>query len=251
MTPVNEGEILAGKYRVERVLGVGGMGVVVAALHIALDERVAIKFLLPEALTNAEAVARFAREARAAVKIKSQHVARVIDVGTLETGAPYMVMEFLKGQDLSNHLRQHGALPIADAVDFVLQACEALAEAHALGIVHRDLKPSNLYLTHQRDGTPVVKVLDFGISKVSGDAREKSDGALTRTSALMGFFSLRMLVFNHSFGSPSRTAISPARVLGDLRMSRSTHTTHVPWGLDASRRSSRAARARKSSALAR
>jgi serine/threonine protein kinase len=104
MTPVNEGEILAGKYRVERVLGVGGMGVVVAALHLALDERVAIKFLLPEALTNAEAVARFAREARAAVKIKSQHVARVIDVGTLETGAPYMVMEFLKGQDLSNHL---------------------------------------------------------------------------------------------------------------------------------------------------
>src|SRR5688572_3576332 len=147
MTPVNEGEILAGKYRVERVLGVGGMGVVVAALHIALDERVAIKFLLPEALTNAEAVARFAREARAAVKIKSQHVARVIDVGTLETGAPYMVMEFLKGQDLSNHLRSNGALPIADAVDYVLQACEALAEAHALGIVHRDLKPANLFLT--------------------------------------------------------------------------------------------------------
>ena len=186
MTPVNEGEILAGKYRVERVLGVGGMGVVVAALHLALDERVAIKFLLPEALTNAEAVARFAREARAAVKIKSQHVARVIDVGTLETGAPYMVMEFLKGQDLSNHLRQHGALPIADAVDFVLQACEALAEAHALGIVHRDLKPANLFLTTLADGSPCVKVLDFGISKVTNPAASGPDLGMTKTQAVMG-----------------------------------------------------------------
>lgn len=186
MTPVNEGEILAGKYRVERVLGVGGMGVVVAALHLQLDERVAIKFLLPEALSNAEAVARFAREARAAVKIKSQHVARVIDVGTLETGAPYMVMEFLKGQDLSNHLRQHGALPISDAVDFVLQACEALAEAHALGIVHRDLKPANLFLTTLADGSPCVKVLDFGISKVTNPAASGPDLGMTKTQAVMG-----------------------------------------------------------------
>jgi eukaryotic-like serine/threonine-protein kinase len=186
MTPVSEGEILAGKYRVERVLGVGGMGVVVAALHLQLDERVAIKFLLPEALTNAEAVARFAREARAAVKIKSQHVARVIDVGTLETGAPYMVMEFLKGQDLSNHLRQSGALPIADAVDFVLQACEALAEAHALGIVHRDLKPANLFLTTLADGSPCVKVLDFGISKVTNPGASGPDLGMTKTQAVMG-----------------------------------------------------------------
>src|SRR6476659_9453730 len=103
--PVQEGDILAGKYRVERVLGVGGMGVVVAAMHLQLDERVALKFLLPEALGNPEAVARFAREARAAVKIKSMHVARVSDVGTLETGAPYMVMEFLHGQDLSGLIR--------------------------------------------------------------------------------------------------------------------------------------------------
>jgi serine/threonine protein kinase len=186
MTPVNEGEILAGKYRVERVLGVGGMGVVVAALHIALDERVAIKFLLPEALTNAEAVARFAREARAAVKIKSQHVARVIDVGTLETGAPYMVMEFLKGQDLSNHLRSNGALPIADAVDYVLQACEALAEAHALGIVHRDLKPANLFLTTLADSSACVKVLDFGISKVTNPGASGPDFGMTKTQAVMG-----------------------------------------------------------------
>jgi serine/threonine protein kinase len=186
MTPVDEGEILAGKYRVERVLGIGGMGVVVAALHLALDERVAIKFLLPEALSNAEAVARFAREARAAVKIKSQHVARVIDVGTLETGAPYMVMEFLKGQDLSNHLREWGALPITDAVDFVLQACEALAEAHALGIIHRDLKPANLFLTTLADGSPCVKVLDFGISKLTNPAASGPDLGMTKTQTMMG-----------------------------------------------------------------
>jgi eukaryotic-like serine/threonine-protein kinase len=138
-----EGDVLAGKYRIDEILGVGGMGVVVAAHHIQLDDRVAIKFLLPAALENREAVARFAREARAAVKIKSEHVARVIDVGTLETGAPYMVMEHLQGSDLSAWLEQKGALPVDDAVEFVLQACEALAEAHALGIVHRDLKPAN------------------------------------------------------------------------------------------------------------
>src|ERR1700743_2537762 len=134
-TEVHQGQILAGKFRIERILGQGGMGVVVAATHLQLDERVALKFLLPEALDNGEAVARFAREARAAVKIKSLHVARVSDVGTLETGAPYMVMEFLHGQDLSGLLRDRGALPYPDAVDFVLQASEALAEAHALGIV--------------------------------------------------------------------------------------------------------------------
>src|SRR2546425_1018751 len=132
---VAEGQVLAGKYRVDRVLGVGGMGVVVAAHHIQLDERVAIKFMLPEALSNAEAVARFAREARAAVKIKSEHVARVSDVGTLETGAPYMVMEYLEGGDLSAWLQQRGRVPIDQAADFVLQASEAIAEAHALGIV--------------------------------------------------------------------------------------------------------------------
>jgi serine/threonine-protein kinase len=186
MTPVQEGEVLAGKYRVERVLGVGGMGVVVAALHIGLDERVAIKFLLPEALGNAEAVARFAREARAAVKIKSQHVARVSDVGVLETGAPYMVMEFLQGQDLSQRLRDGGPLPISDAIDFVLQACEALAEAHALGMVHRDLKPANLFLARHADGSPCVKVLDFGISKVTSPSSSGQDFGMTKTRAVMG-----------------------------------------------------------------
>jgi eukaryotic-like serine/threonine-protein kinase len=183
---VSEGQILAGKYRVERVLGQGGMGVVVAAHHLELDEKVAIKFLLPETLDNGEAVARFAREARAAVKIKSEHVARISDVGKLENGAPYMVMEYLDGGDLAAWLSQRGPLPIEQAVEFVLQACEAIAEAHALGIVHRDLKPANLFVVRRADGVLSVKVLDFGISKNVGAGSSGPDRSMTRTSALMG-----------------------------------------------------------------
>src|ERR1700733_486793 len=132
---IREGDVLAGKYRVERVLGAGGMGVVVAAHHLQLDERVALKFLLPAALRNPEILARFDREARAAVKIKSEHVARVVDVGKLENGAPYLVMEYLEGDDVSALLQQQGTLPVEQAVDFILQTCEAIAEAHTLGIV--------------------------------------------------------------------------------------------------------------------
>jgi tRNA A-37 threonylcarbamoyl transferase component Bud32 len=162
------------------------MGVVVAAYHLQLQQKVALKFLLPEALSNAEAVERFAREARAAVKITSEHVARVVDVGTLETGAPYMVMEFLEGHDLAQWVRLRGSLPLEQAVDFVLQACEALAEAHVLGIVHRDLKPANLFIVRGADALHAVKVLDFGISKATGQAAAGQDVALTRTAAVMG-----------------------------------------------------------------
>jgi serine/threonine-protein kinase len=183
---VEPGQILLGKYRIERVLGMGGMGVVVAATHVTLEERVAIKFLLPQALSNGEAVKRFLREARAAVRIKSEHVARVTDVGQLENGAPYMIMEYLDGADLGAVAQKHGALPIEEAVEYVLQACEALAEAHALGIVHRDLKPANLFLVRRADGTPSVKVLDFGISKVSGMAASGSDLGMTKTTTVMG-----------------------------------------------------------------
>ncbi len=182
---IREGDILAGKYRVERVLGAGGMGVVVAAHHMQLDEKVALKFLLPEALDNREAVARFAREARAAVKIKSEHVARIIDVGTLPNGAPYIVMEYLEGGDLAAWLKQRGALPIEQAVEFVLQACVAVADAHALGIVHRDSKPANLFCVRRSDGQLSIKVLDFGISKMT-DRSGAAAGAATGTSALMG-----------------------------------------------------------------
>lgn len=183
---VTEGQVLAGKYRVERVLGEGGMGVVVAARHLQLDERVALKFMRPEALTNSDAVARFAREARAAVKIKSEHVARVSDVGTLENGAPYMVMEYLEGGDLSSWVKHQGSLPLELAVDFVLQASEAIAEAHALGIVHRDLKPANLFVIRRPDGAWSVKVLDFGISKMTGLSGSGPDFGMTKTSAVMG-----------------------------------------------------------------
>ncbi len=183
---VNEGDVLAGKYRVEKLLGMGGMGAVVAAHHLQLDERVAIKFLLPEALVVPEAVARFAREARAATKIKNEHVVRIIDVGTFDTGAPYMVMEYLEGRDLSAVIREAGPLATDVAAEYLLQACEALAEAHALGIIHRDLKPSNLFLTKRMDGTPLVKVLDFGISKLTGTAGSGPDLGLTKTTAMMG-----------------------------------------------------------------
>jgi serine/threonine-protein kinase len=183
---VREGDILAGKYRVERVLGVGGMGVVVAAHHIQLDEKVALEFLLPEALGNAEAVARFAREARAAVKIKSEHVARVTDVRTLPNGAPYMVMEYLQGGDLDGWLKERGPLPVGQAVEFVLQACVAVADAHALGIIHRDLKPANLFCVRRSDGLLSIKVLDFGISKMTDVSGGGPAMAMTKTSAMMG-----------------------------------------------------------------
>jgi serine/threonine-protein kinase len=183
---IKTGDVLAGKYRVERVLGAGGMGVVVAAHHVQLDERVALKFLLPEALRNPEAVARFIREARAAVKIKSEHVARVSDVGQLENGSPYLVMEYLEGGDLSSWLKQHGAMPVEQAVEFALQACEALAEAHALGIVHRDLKPANLFCIRRADGLFSVKLLDFGISKIEVQRGSAPDVGMTRTNAILG-----------------------------------------------------------------
>ena len=183
---VREGDILANKYRIDRILGEGAMGVVVAARHLKLDERVAIKFLQPETLANAEAVARFEREARAAVRIKSEHVARVFDVGTLENGAPYMVMEHLEGGDLAAWLQQRGPLPIEQTVEFVLQALEAIAEAHGLGIVHRDLKPANLFCIRRADGLLSIKVLDFGISKIGGPGASASDMNMTRTSDVMG-----------------------------------------------------------------
>jgi serine/threonine protein kinase len=178
------GDVLAGKYAVEGIVGRGGMGVVFAARHLELDERVAIKLILADEGPNGgEFVARFLREAKLASKIKSEHVVRVIDVARLETGAPYIVMELLEGQDLAELLARGGPFPVERAALFVLQACEALAEAHALGIVHRDLKPANLFLTTRRDGRPCVKVLDFGISKLVGAEPAQS---MTKTSALMG-----------------------------------------------------------------
>jgi serine/threonine-protein kinase len=181
---VREGDIVAGKFRVERVLGRGGMGVVVAAHHMQLDTRVAIKFLLPSGMADQGAVARFLREAQAAAKITSEHVARVLDVAVLPTGEPFIVMEFLEGRDLAAQLHDEGPLPVALAIDSVMQACEALAEAHAMGIVHRDLKPANLFCARRPNGQTLCKVLDFGISKLTAGAA--GGLAITATTALMG-----------------------------------------------------------------
>ncbi len=181
MDLVVENQLLAGKYRVERVLGEGGMGVVVRAIHTQLEQPVALKFLQPEALKRPALVARFAREAKALARLTTEHVARVIDVGTLDSGAPYIVMEYLDGEDLAALLDRRGRLTIEEAATYLLQACEAIAEAHAARIVHRDLKPANLFLARQRDGGSIIKVLDFGIAKALDDG-----AALTKTSAGLG-----------------------------------------------------------------
>jgi serine/threonine protein kinase len=182
VSPVRPGEIVGGKYRVDRTLGSGGMGIVVAATQIELDRPVALKFLLPKVLERPGLVTRFSREARAAAKLESEHVARVLDVGTLEGGAPYIVMEYLEGQDLASLVASRGALPCDQAVGYLLEACEALAEAHALGIVHRDLKPGNLFLANRTSGAPVVKVLDFGLSKFASPGEEN----VTSESSILG-----------------------------------------------------------------
>jgi serine/threonine-protein kinase len=176
------GDVLAGKYEVERVLGEGGMGVVVAARHRQLDQKVALKFMHPGVAKDA--IQRFMKEAKAVAKLRSENVARVMDVGTLEDRSPYIVMEYLDGEDL-NAVAKSGAIPLADAIDYVMQAGVALAEAHAAGIVHRDVKPGNLFLTRRPDGSPLVKVLDFGISKMQSTDPDV-DGSTTRTGTVMG-----------------------------------------------------------------
>jgi serine/threonine-protein kinase len=180
--PIEIGSIVANKYVIERILGEGGMGVVVAAHHTQLRQRVAIKFLLPAVVKHPESVARFVREARASVRIQSEHVARVLDVGELENGSPFMVMEYLEGTDLSSVLESNPPPSAETVIEYMLQACEAVAEAHSLGIVHRDLKPANLFVTRRADGSPLVKVLDFGISKSLTGA----DHALTKTATFVG-----------------------------------------------------------------
>lgn len=159
------GAVIGGKYRIESLLAEGGMGVIYRGTHLVLDQPVAIKVVRPELTHRPDAVARFLREARTIAALRSEHVARVLDSGCIKDGPPYMVLEYLDGADLRTWLQSRGPLPIARAVDFMMQACEALAEAHAQGLVHRDIKPENLFLTRLPDGSESIKVLDFGISK--------------------------------------------------------------------------------------
>jgi serine/threonine-protein kinase len=174
---------------IENVVGAGGMGVVVAARHLQLGQQVAIKLLRLSGLEpdrEAEARARFLREGQAAAALSSDHVVRIHDVGTLDSGEPFMVMELLRGEDLGKLLDRQGPAPVPVAVDYVVQACHAVAEAHAAGIVHRDLKPSNLFVSLKSDGRAAVKVLDFGISKATSAAQEAFDGNLTDTRSVVG-----------------------------------------------------------------
>ncbi|HEX4455586.1 MAG TPA: serine/threonine-protein kinase [Kofleriaceae bacterium] len=175
------GALIAGKLRVERILGEGGMGTVALATHIGLDQRVAIKVLKPELANQPDVVARFTREARAAAKLKSEHVCRVTDVGETAEGEVYIEMEYLEGHDLAAQIMQH-TLAVDIAADYIVQACVAIAEAHHLGIVHRDLKPANLFVTARLDGTALIKVLDFGIAT----APSAEDFKITKTTTVMG-----------------------------------------------------------------
>ena len=183
------GQLLADRYRVKRVLGEGGMGVVLEAVHVELDAPVAIKVLRGETALSDEATARFLREAKAASLLRSEFVARVTDFGRIEAGLPFMVMELLEGMDLERALLG-GPLSITDAVDATIQVAAGLSEAHAAGIVHRDIKPSNLFRTHRPDGSTCVKIVDFGISKLfrlpGSDGPASPIRAITGESRVMG-----------------------------------------------------------------
>ncbi len=177
------GTVLLGKYRVDEVLGTGGMGRVVRASHLYLQQSVAIKILLPEMVESANTVSRFLQEAQSTVKLRSEHIARVYDVGTAPDGCPFIIMEFLEGNDLNQVLRHHGPQQPQVVCDLMLQACEGIAEAHALGIVHRDIKPSNFFITRRIDGTMLLKILDFGISK---SPNKLNLSELTGTQTIIG-----------------------------------------------------------------
>jgi serine/threonine protein kinase len=175
------GSVVAGKYTIVRVLGRGGMGVVLEARHERMGLDVALKMLVPAVRAMPDVTARFEREARAAARLQGRHITRILDVDVLADGSPFMVMELLRGHEVAQELELRGKLPVGDAVGYVLQACAGMAEAHRMGIVHRDLKPQNLFLVEQ-DGQKTVKVLDFGISKLAGDI----DSSMTTTATAFG-----------------------------------------------------------------
>ncbi len=167
-----------GKYVIKRVLGEGGMATVFEATHTKLGHRVAIKLLNRTLLHKPDVVARFEREARAAAKLESPYIARVIDIDVSDEGRPYMVMEYLDGRDLEDELRARGQLPVGDAVAYILEAAAAVATAHAGGVIHRDIKPANIFVAEERP-RKTIKVLDFGISKV--DSPQEISATSTQT----------------------------------------------------------------------
>jgi serine/threonine-protein kinase len=178
---VKPGDVLAGKFRVERVVGRGGMGVVIEATNVQLDQRVALK-LLAKGADDPSAVERFSNEARAAARLRSEHVARVYDVGKDTLYGPFIVMELLEGRTLADVIQNVGRVALHRAVEYVIDACEGLAEAHARGIVHQDVKPGNLFLVTAADGRPSIKLLDFGIATMRTKERTV-DGKSSHPSA--------------------------------------------------------------------
>jgi serine/threonine-protein kinase len=180
------GSVIAGKYRVERVLGEGGMGIVLAARHVELRELVAVKIVSADVSRSPVLLERFRREARTLMRIRSEHVVRTHDIGRLDDGTPFLVMEYLEGEDLGRRLQDRGPLEVGEAVDFTMELCEALAHAHALSIVHRDLKPSNLFITRRPDGRECLKVIDFGIAKQTLLEETSAGLSLTKTAQVIG-----------------------------------------------------------------
>jgi serine/threonine protein kinase len=245
------GHIVGGKYEVVRPIGKGGMGVVYEALHLKLQQRVAIKMLYPHVRGAPGAIERFEREARAAGQLRSVNVARVLDVETDPGELPYIVMEFLEGNDLNEEIARHGRLPIEQAVDYVLQACTAMREAHFLGIVHRDLKPANLFLCNTADG-PIIKVLDFGISKITSEMDGRLTGplqtigspvymspeqlrGLREVDARADLWALGVTLFELIAGKPpfkGTVTATIASILSDPPPRPSALRTDVPVGLD-------------------
>ncbi len=181
---ISAGDVIAGTYRIEARIGEGAMGSVFSAVHCDSAQRFAIKVLHPRHLREPQHMNRFLREARVAARLVSDHAVRVFDVGMTEAEVPFFVMELLQGEDLMRHVKSVGPLPVERAIDFMCQACDAVAEAHAQGVVHRDLKPSNLFLSRTTDGAECIKVIDFGVSKLLRPI--EGDGDVTATTVVVG-----------------------------------------------------------------
>jgi serine/threonine-protein kinase len=181
------GAIVATKYKLDAVIGEGGMGSVWSATHLGLGQSVAIKFISKEFIRSPEALRRFDAEARAAAQLRSRHVVQVFDTGTLEDGTPYIAMEILHGETLQTRVHRAGPVPLAEGVEIVRQCCRALSRAHAAGIVHRDIKPDNIFLAQSNDDDGyLIKILDFGIAKIGARPNEQSAHSATRTGAVLG-----------------------------------------------------------------
>jgi len=209
------GTVVDGKYKIDEIIGRGAMGVVVAATHVHLKERVALKFLSArQASQTNDFQARFRREAQVSAKLRNEHITRVIDVGVWRDLIPFMVMDHLVGNDLRRTLKlaPGGRLPVAVALDYIVQICEGLAEAHAIGIVHRDLKPSNLFVTKRPDGSELIKILDFGISKWSQGEEQLDE--LTQTGVVLG--SPKYMAPEQLFGSASVDARADVWSIGAI-----------------------------------